>query len=77
MAKITHQYAELVFNRFEMEQRLNATTFKRYMATVQNGSPLDEGIAGDIANAVREWALENDATHFSLWFQPQRSGTAE
>jgi glutamine synthetase len=77
MGKILEKYGELVFNRKEMKQRLSASVFEKYMNTVQEGEALDQSIAEDIARAMKEWAIEKGATHFSHWFQPQRNGTAE
>lgn len=77
MGIVTKQYGELVFNKEEMRQRLSPSTYERYMDTLNNGVALDEGIAEDIARAVKDWAIEKNASHFTHWFQPQRSGTAE
>ena len=77
MGKIVDQYAELVFTKAEMKQRLSSTTFKKYVETLENGKALDESIADDVAAAIKDWALENGASHFTHWFQPQRNGTAE
>jgi glutamine synthetase len=77
MGKITDHYAELVFNQNQMKRRLTDETFALYMDSITNGASLQESVAVDIARAVKEWAIENGVTHFSHWFQPQRSGTAE
>ena len=77
MGKITNNYGELVFNQKEMKSRLSPSTYACYTETLHHGAVLDESIAEDIARAVKEWAIENGATHFTHWFQPQRSGTAE
>lgn len=77
MGKILENYGELVFGKKEMQNRLSPSTYKKFMNTLSNGDALDESIAEDMARAVKEWALENGATHFTHWFQPQRSGTAE
>ena len=60
-----------------MQRRLSAETFEKYMNTINNGANLDESVAIDIARAVKDWAIDNGASHFTHWFQPQRSGTAE
>ncbi len=77
MGKIVSNYGELVFTKKEMKQRLNPKTYDEFMDTINNGSSLNESIAEDIARAIKEWSLENGATHFTHWFQPQRNGTAE
>jgi len=77
MGKIVSNYGELVFTKKEMQKRLNPKTYDEFIETMENGSTLNEAIAEDIARAMKEWALENGATHFTHWFQPQRNGTAE
>ena len=77
MGKIVSNYGNLVFTKKEMKQRLNPKTYEEFMDTINNGSSLNEAIAEDIARAIKEWSLENGATHFTHWFQPQRNGTAE
>ena len=77
MGLITENYGELVFNLDEMRKRLSASTFKKYISVVKDGAALDISISEDIARAMKEWATENGATHFTHWFQPQRNGTAE
>ncbi|MBI60620.1 glutamine synthetase type III [bacterium] len=77
MGKIVSNYGELVFTKKEMQQRLNPKMYTDFIETLENGSSLNESIAEDIARAIKEWALENGATHFTHWFQPQRNGTAE
>ena len=77
MGKIVSNYGNLVFTKKEMKQRLNPKTYEEFMDTINNGSSLNETIAEDIARAIKEWSLENGATHFTHWFQPQRNGTAE
>ena len=77
MKKVTKIYGELTFNKKVMAEKLNKTVYKKLLATIDAGEPLDQSIAGDIAHAMKEWAIENGATHFTHWFQPQRGGTAE
>ncbi len=77
MANITDFYGELVFNKKVMREKLSSDTYEKLMSTIQNGSPLDDSIAENIAHAMKEWAISNGATHFTHWFQPQRGGTAE
>ena len=77
MGKIVSNYGELVFTKKEMQQRLNPKTYTDFIETLENGSSLNEAIAEDMARAIKEWALEHGATHFTHWFQPQRNGTAE
>ena len=77
MGEIKSKFAELVFTKSEMKKRLIPSTYEMFIDTLQNKRALDESVADDIARAIKEWALENKATHFTHWFQPQRSGTAE
>ncbi|RAP31643.1 glutamine synthetase type III [Candidatus Marinamargulisbacteria bacterium SCGC AG-343-D04] len=77
MARVTDSYGELVFTKDEMQNRLSNATYQKLIETIENGIALDESIADDVARAIKEWAVDNGATHFTHWFQPQRSGTAE
>lgn len=77
MGKIQDIYGELTFNKKVMKNKLSKEVYNKLLATVQHGEPLDETIASDVAHAMKEWAIENGATHFTHWFQPQRGGTAE
>ncbi|MDR3071305.1 MAG: glutamine synthetase III [Endomicrobium sp.] len=70
-------YGELVFTKKIMEQKLSKSIYEKLMASIDNLEPLDQTIAGEVAHAMKEWALENGATHFTHWFQPQRGGTAQ
>ena len=76
--KIASQiFGELTFNKKVMKEKLSKEVYAKMVATLESGAPLDETIASDIAHAMKEWAMENGATHFTHWFQPQRGGTAE
>lgn len=77
MGKILKVYGELTFNKKVMGEKLNKEVYRKLLSSIECGEPLDQSIAGDIAHAMKEWALENGATHFTHWFQPQRGGTAE
>ncbi|MCD4819985.1 MAG: glutamine synthetase III [Candidatus Cloacimonetes bacterium] len=77
MKKTSDYFGELTFNKSVMRERLNKETYKKMIATIESGDPLDENIAPDVAHAMKEWAIQNGATHFTHWFQPQRGGTAE
>ncbi|MDR1087407.1 MAG: glutamine synthetase III [Endomicrobium sp.] len=77
MKSIHDYYGELVFTRKVMEQKLSKNIFKKLTAAIDNLEPLDQSIASEVAHAMKEWALENGATHFTHWFQPQRGGTAQ
>jgi len=77
MGKITKLFGELTFNKKVMAEKLNKDIYKKLLSTIESGEPLDQNIAGEVAHAMKEWAIENGATHFTHWFQPQRGGTAE
>jgi glutamine synthetase len=77
MQSIQDYYGELVFTKKVMEQKLSKNIYKKFVAAIDNVEPLDQSIAGEVAHAMKEWALENGATHFTHWFQPQRGGTAQ
>lgn len=77
MAKVSEYFGELTFSNKVMKEKLNKDVYDKLMATIDAGAPLDEGIAADVAHAMKEWAIDYGATHFTHWFQPQRGGTAE
>ncbi|MBQ2281498.1 MAG: glutamine synthetase III [Kiritimatiellae bacterium] len=70
-------YAKDVFNETAIRQYLSKGIAEQLIATINNGTPLDPTIAGDVAHAMKEWAIERGATHYTHWFQPLTSGTAE
>ena len=77
MDKVTDLFGSLVFNETIMKSRLPKETFKQLMKTIQGGEKLDAGVANVVANAMKDWAVENGATHFTHWFQPLTGTTAE
>ena len=66
-----------VFSRRVMRQRLPKNVFKSLCRTIDAGSPLDPLVADVVAAAMKDWAIENGATHFTHWFQPLTGLTAE
>ena len=60
-----------------MRARLPKAVFKELKKTIDYGAPLDAAIADSVAIAMREWAKELGATHYTHWFQPLTEGTAE
>jgi glutamine synthetase len=66
-----------VFTVDEQRARLPKHVFKKLQATLEAGEPLDGSLADAIAQAMREWAMENGATHYTHWFQPLTGLTAE
>jgi glutamine synthetase len=75
--EVTKYFGELTFNKNVMKEKLSRDVYHKLLATLDEGEPLDQTIAGDVAHAMKEWATENGATHFTHWFQPMRAGTAE
>jgi glutamine synthetase len=66
-----------VFNDEVMKERLPKNTYNILRKTIDQGSPLDPSVADIVANAMKDWALERGATHFTHWFQPMTGLTAE
>ncbi|HEX3032737.1 MAG TPA: glutamine synthetase III, partial [Bacillota bacterium] len=66
-----------VFNDALMRERLPKKTYKALKQTIDEGIALDPAEADVIANAMKDWAIERGATHFTHWFQPMTGGTAE
>ena len=73
----TEIYGEDVFNLSRMRESLPKNVYKKLLATIKAGEPLDPVIADDVANAIRQWAISRGATHYTHWFQPLTGGTAE
>ena len=70
-------FDRLVFNETVMKDRLPIATYKTFKNDVAKGELLGLPIANIIANAMKDWALEQGATHFTHWFQPMTCITAE
>src|SRR5688572_32739062 len=66
-----------VFSSAEQRQRLPKDVYKRLQRTLENGEPLDVELADAVAAAMKDWALEKGATHYTHWFQPLTGLTAE
>ena len=67
----------MVFDDTVMEARLPKETYKALQKTIKNGKHLDTEVATVVANAMKDWAIEKGATHFTHWFQPMTGITAE
>jgi glutamine synthetase len=74
---VTEIYGSNVFNDATMRERLPKTTYKSLKKTIDDGLDLDISVADVVASAMRDWALEKGATHFTHWFQPMTGITAE
>ena len=77
MARIEEIFGMNVFNDAVMRQRLPKETYKALHKTIDEGRRLDPEVASVVANAMKDWALEKGATHYTHWFQPLNSVTAE
>ncbi len=77
MENITKIFASKVFNDSTMKKRLPKDTYRALQKTIKDGKHLDINIAHVVANAMKDWAIENGATHFTHWFQPMTGITAE
>ena len=77
MDSVTSIFGENVFNETVMKARLPKETYKQLMKTIEGGEKLDPSVANIVANAMKDWALEKGATHFTHWFQPLTGVTAE
>ena len=77
MKDIPELFGSMVFNDQVMQERLPAETYQALRRTVENGRRLDPSVAAVVASAMKEWAIEKGATHFTHWFQPMTGITAE
>lgn len=70
-------YGSLVFNDKVMRSKLPKDMYRALRKTIENGTHLELDVANSVAVAMKEWAVENGATHFTHWFQPMTNVTAE
>ena len=77
MDKISDIFGSMVFNDAVMRERLPKETYRQVQATMEKGKRLDDDAARIVANAMKDWAIEKGATHFTHWFQPMTGITAE
>ena len=74
---IPEMYGSLVFNDKVMRSKLPKDMYKALKKTIENGTHLELDVANSVAVAMKEWATENGATHYTHWFQPMTNVTAE
>ena len=74
---ISEIFGENVFNDTVMEERLPKKIYKELKQTIREGKELDLAVADVVAHEMKEWALEQGATHYTHWFQPLTGATAE
>ncbi|WP_034466127.1 glutamine synthetase III [Butyrivibrio proteoclasticus] len=75
--KLTEEFGSLVFNDKIMRERLPKDIYKAVHKTIEKGTHLELDVANCVAAVMKEWAIENGATHFTHWFQPMTGLTAE
>lgn len=77
MKNVTEMFGSMVFNDCVMQARLPKQAYKQVQRSIKLGERLDGETAAVVANAMKDWALEKGATHFTHWFQPMTGITAE
>jgi len=75
--RVPEIYGCRVFSDEVMRERLPKDVYRSLTRTIATGGEIDASIAGAVANAMKDWAIENGATHFTHWFQPLTGVTAE
>ncbi|MEE1153743.1 MAG: glutamine synthetase III [Acutalibacteraceae bacterium] len=76
-ANVPELFGSMVFDDTTMKKRLPKETYKALTKTIKDGDPLDINVANIVANAMKDWAMEKGATHYTHWFQPMTGITAE
>lgn len=77
MTTVPEIFGSMVFDSRVMKARLSGEVYHSLKHTIQKGAKLDLSVANAVANAMKDWAVENGATHFTHWFQPLTGITAE
>ena len=77
MTNPLNEFGSMTFGDRVMQERLPKDVYKALRKTIQLGKSLDPGIAGVVANAMKDWAIEKGVTHYTHWFQPMTGITAE
>lgn len=77
MEKVPALFGSMVFNDQVMQQRLPKEIYEALKRTMENGRRLDPAVAEVVADAMKDWAIEKGATHYTHWFQPMTGITAE
>ena len=77
MKIVPEEFGKLVFNENAMKKALSTEVFDKLEQTIKNGELLDSSLAHSVAEAMKDWAIANGATHYTHWFQPLTGITAE
>ena len=75
--RISELFASQVFNEDVMREKLPKDVYKSLLRTIAMGKEIDVGIADVVAGAMKDWAIDHGATHYTHWFQPLTGITAE
>ncbi|MBQ9330652.1 MAG: glutamine synthetase III [Oscillibacter sp.] len=75
--KLPELFGSLVFNEDTMKERLSPASYRAWKTCITDGTSLDISTANEIAEAMKQWAVERGATHYTHWFQPMTGVTAE
>lgn len=67
---VSEMFGKNVFNDAVMKDRLPKNVYKKLKKTIEDGAELDPSIADVVAHAMKDWAIERGATHYTHWFQP-------
>src|SRR5574344_2542928 len=77
MSRLNDIFGSNVFNDSVMKERLPKATYKALKKTIEDGKELELSVADVVASAMKDWAIEKGATHYTHWFQPMTGITAE
>ena len=77
MKNIPELFGSMCFNEVVMKERLPERTYKALKKTIDENAPLSEDVASVVADAMKDWAIENGAVYYTHWFQPLTGATAE
>ena len=77
MGRVSEYFGSLVFDDREMKANLSAQVYRSLRKTIDEGAKLDLSVANVVAEAMKNWAIEKGATHYTHWFQPLTGITAE
>ncbi|MBD5132636.1 MAG: glutamine synthetase type III [Clostridiales bacterium] len=77
MTKVPELFGSMVFNEQVMRERLPKDVFRALQDTIKTGKPISSAVADVVSNAMKDWAIEKGATHYTHWFQPMTGVTAE
>ncbi|MBE6534861.1 MAG: glutamine synthetase III, partial [Ruminococcaceae bacterium] len=77
MKNVPELFGCMVFNEDVMKERLSSDVFESLKKTIETGKTIDASIATPVAAAMKDWAIEKGATHYTHWFQPLTGLTAE